>query len=189
MVRFARADGSKGSNKRVLEEPTPWTEMVPQSNQVFDNTDEDRPKKKKAADEKTEGVDGVSKVKKVKKAKKKLQKKENLTNNEEPPEGQQEKESEVGHEEYDVKKKKKKKKNKEHVPQKPVQEFVVNNKGQRIKVFKDGTERPWLDLPYEEGDRMTRYENMWVKCDMVAKLDQLKESLKEQELDQKEVSV
>ncbi|KAK3879024.1 hypothetical protein Pcinc_016380 [Petrolisthes cinctipes] len=88
--------------------------------------------------------------------------------------------------ETDKKKKKKKKKNKEKVNCPPKVEFVVNNEGQRVKVFKDGKERTWFDLPYEENERMTRYANMWVKRERVAKLDQLKESLKEQNLGQKE---
>ncbi|KAG7173238.1 hypothetical protein Hamer_G014561, partial [Homarus americanus] len=76
------------------------------------------------------------------------------------------------------KKKKKKKKDKKNVTELK-QEFTINSEGQRVKVFKNGIERPWIDLPYEDNERMTRYDNMWVKREMVEKLDQLKASLKE----------
>nr|XP_045599138.1 uncharacterized protein LOC123758654 [Procambarus clarkii] len=158
MVRFARADGSKGSNKRILEEPTPWSEMIAQrTTKTEQDSNEGSPKKKKL-----ELVDGKDAAE-AKKLKTEI-KKTVLT-------------------EDKAVKGKKKKKVKEIISSDPKKEFVINSQGQRVKVFKDGTERTWFDLPYEDNERMTRYDGMWVKQEMVEKLDLLKESLRVEGLD------
>lgn len=179
MVRFARADGSKGSNKRQLEEPTPWTEMVAHLES---------------------------------KKKRKLIKKDESGKNDKPP-GQGIKENDIGpgeqetglqnavqvmknqktgvrKEEHPLQtqntakndKKKRKKGEKTSEP-----EYTITPEGKRVKVFRDGTERTWFDLPYEESDVMTRYESMWVKKEVVEKLDLLKATLQEEGLDKKEI--
>ncbi|KAK4305063.1 hypothetical protein Pmani_023028 [Petrolisthes manimaculis] len=207
MVRFARAEGSKGSNKRVLEDATPWSEMVaqmPQDTTTSTTTPKDASIPRDSSTEGGHGNDSNSKKKRKKKdgtcTEEKKKKKTKVEVNEmvELVEGnvreedddddemnQSEPSAEVT-ETDNKKKKKKKKKNKEKVNCPPSVGFVVNNEGQRVKVFKDGKERTWFDLPYEENDRMTRYANMWVKRERVDKLDQLKESLKEQNLGPKE---
>lgn len=181
MVRFARADGSKGSNKRVLEEPTPWTEMVPREKMS-------KKRKEEAAGEATVEA-GFNKVKR-----KTLWQEESPACGDEKdvsvtPESQEKPGNiELNNSSEGGKRKKRGKKKKDKSLNKSQPEYTINEKGQRVKVFKNGKERTWFDLPYEESDRMTRYDNMWVKCEMVAKLDQLRASLKEQELSPEEVS-
>ncbi|KAK8723379.1 hypothetical protein OTU49_011683 [Cherax quadricarinatus] len=307
MVRFARAEGSKGSNKRVLEEPTPWAEMMAQkmnrdendsnaggakkkkkdelvvnrksanitkekSNKInkkdkIEEQEEEKPEgiktllnkcegqekkkwKKDKIEEQEEGkpqemqtllnkCEGQEKKKRKKDKieeqeegkpqemqtllnkcegqEKKKRKKDKIEEQEEGKpqemqillnkcEGQDKKkrkkdkieEQEEGKpqemqillnkcEGQDKKKRKKRKTDKENLSNKSKPEFVVNSKGERVKVFKDGTERTWFDLPYEDNERMTRYDGMWVKRKMAEKLESLKASLKEQGLEGKEI--
>lgn len=278
MVRFARAEGSKGSNKRVPEEPTPWHELapikVPESNpdigKTSKNFEEDKSKesgnngiakkgvtkkkkrlleesgsdtvqiKKKKSISKDDTVDKeneeinsdqatgkgnsvkVTKIKKnikknaeknMKKGEVKGKKKRKLdkTSEEENTDGVQikkkknianesgneekvvidklEKDDDCSEKSSNVKQKKKKKAQKmDNGKGEEKKKYVINDKSQRVKVFKDGTERTWFDLPYEEGQRMTRYDNMWVKKEVVEKLEQLKGTLKDEGHSEKEVS-
>lgn len=291
MVRFARADGSKGSNKRVLEEPTPWHELtpaqMPESKAEVKETAESVGKGKKKGKAVTDGSvkKGVAKKKKrlldesgadtlqMKKKKciakdehidkendeqvksdqltgkansveatgvKKTLKKKKLASSNSKANGDAGKKGEIkgkkkrkldkangeensntvqikkkkssadesvnvekveiekvieneennNEKSSNVKQKKKKKKAQKNDNGKVEEkkEFVINDKSQRVKVFKDGTERTWFDLPYEEGQRMTRYDNMWVKKEMVDKLEQLKVTLKGEGHSEKEVS-
>ena len=65
---------------------------------------------------------------------------------------------------------------------------MINQKGERIKKFKDGKERPYFDLPYEEGERMTRYEGMWIKKESLEKLIAQKDALDAAGLSRADVS-
>lgn len=269
MVRFARAEGSKGSNKRVPEEPTPWHELAPTKipesradiEKTLKNVEKDKSKeggnncitkkdvtkkKKRVLDEsggdtlqikkkkcvgkddtvdkENEEINSVEVKKNKKKIKKKAEndvkkgevkgkkkrkldkangeentvavqiKKKKSSADESGDEGKVvsdklEKNDDCIEKSSDVKQKRKKKTQKmENGKAEEKKEFVINDKSQRVKVFKDGTERTWFDLPYEEGQRMTRYDNMWVKKEVVEKLDQLKGSLKEEGHSEKEVS-
>lgn len=184
MVRFARAEGSKGSNKRQLEEPTPWLEMVEQLNVTkkkkkskkdlgnernYDTLDQTTKKKKGKTDAGKQDIKVQNITQHVTELKSKANKEEknepNLTT-----------QNLVG------KKKKIKKGSKSMEP-----EYTITSDGKRVKVFRDGTQRTWFDLPYEESDLMTRYEGMWVKQEMVSELDRLKATLEEEGLDKKEV--
>lgn len=200
MVRFARAEGSKACNKKVLEDATPWEEMVTQAKN-------DTVKKKKS--HKSENIESEVKTESdanevVKKKKKSKVEKENVesSNNigKEDPEIKKSNEDMPSGATFEVnkmpltneeikteekKKKRKKKKGTDVQNSETKQEYKINAKGQRVKVFKDGKEKTWFDLPYEEGERMSRYKNMWVKKDMVAKLGELEETLKVQEQDSK----
>lgn len=203
MVRFARAEGSKACNKKVLEDATPWEEMVAQAK-------DDKVKKKKS--HRSETIESEVKTESLanevlkKKKKSKSEKEKNIESNnnceKENPETNESNEDmpcgetdEVNEMPFtndeikteDKKKRRKKKKGTDVQNSETKQEFKINAKGQRVKVFKDGKEKTWFDLPYEEGERMSRYKNMWVKKDMVAKLGELEETLKVQEQDSKVV--
>lgn len=182
MVRFARAEGSKGSNKRQLEEPTPWAEMVEQI--------ECTQKKKKKKTQK--GKDDGSLEQTVNEKKQML-----VTGKQDKPqsafqhvkrqrselEKEKNEEALAGKDLVEDKVKKKK-----HI-KKTDPEYTITSEGKRVKVFRDGTQRTWFDLPYEESDLMTRYDGMWVKQEMVQELDRLNAALKEEGLNEKEVSM
>ncbi|CAL4147676.1 unnamed protein product [Meganyctiphanes norvegica] len=212
MVRFARAEGSKGCNKKVLEEATPWEEMVGQAKAAkniqddvvkesseSENIDGKKKKRKKSIENITDSEikteSATSDV--VKKKKKKVDKENGIENNiiakkEGNVDNKDVDESEMTltndeTEAGDKKKKRRKKKGGDAKKAEASQEFKINAKGQRVKVFKDGKERTWFDLPYEDGERMTRYKNMWVKKEMVTKLDELQATLSVQEQDSKVV--
>lgn len=168
MVRFARADGSKGSNKRVLEDATPWSEMVAQlaSSPGKINSEGGQVNEKKRKKRKVTGTCVAGDA--------------------------DNKEDEKQHSEpvATVKgtgKKRKNKKDKEKETFPPKLDFIIDTEGERVKEFKDGTKRTWFDLPYEENERMTRYDNMWVKQEAVEELNQLKEHLTELNLNKVEV--
>ncbi|XP_064106178.1 uncharacterized protein LOC135215444 [Macrobrachium nipponense] len=159
MVRFARAEGSKGSNKRVLEDATPWSEMVAQM-------------KKTKADESVEDITFKKEKNEV------IQESTNFLNrfqdlNEKPQDAEDLEEPDDKQEPGS--KSKKKNKNKE-----PLEDsrMVIEN-GQKFFVADNGRKRPWFELPYEENDQMTRYEGFWIKTEMVKKLNDLKSTLSE----------
>lgn len=182
MVRFARAEGSKGSNKRQLEEPTPWVEMVEQieskkkkkkskketgATESDDCTLEQTTKKKKIviADEQDKLQNALQHMKKQK------------------PEVEKERSGLTQTtQDLDESKRKKKKGLRTTGP-----DYIITSEGKRVKVFRDGSQRTWFDLPYEESDFMTRYEGMWVKQEMVGELERLKAALEEEGLNKKEV--
>lgn len=184
MVRFARADGSKGSNKRQLEEATPWIEMVKQ----IESNKKMKSKKKMESRRDDDGTLGeTTKKKKIK-----------LDDSEESITSQNMLQY-VTKEKFEAKKEesnestqaaqiliKKRKKEKKDLKTKDP-EYTITSEGKRVKVFRDGTQRTWFDLPYEESDLMTRYEGMWVKQEVVDELDRLKATLEEEGLSKKEV--
>ena len=181
MVRFARADGSKSSNKRVMEEATPWSEMVSQMKrrkelnpesveEIGNEREQDKAKvnselslensvSSKSENEKELGSDESPPEDKSKVSKKKTKKK--------PANTAPEDKSKVS-----KKKTKKKPANTEDT------NYVIED-GKKFHVAKDGKKRPWFVMPYEENDRMTRYEGFWVKRKMVKKLNDLKETFNE----------
>lgn len=173
MVRFARAEGSKGSNKKQYEDATPWAEIVSQ-------LETNKKKRKNNQDEvesgKTDGILGQAAAKK--KQKTTLQNAFQTTNNQKTDKEEEQPEPSV---QNANKKSKKTKKG----PKTSEPEYTINSEGRRVKVFRDGTERTYFDLPYEESDTMTRYEGMWVKKAMVGELDRLKAALEEEGLDEK----
>ncbi|KAG0715123.1 hypothetical protein GWK47_001366 [Chionoecetes opilio] len=180
MVRFARADGSKGSNKRQYEEPTPWTEMVSHLDHKDNNNKRKKNKEKvekQTTKEKEESI-GLGEQEQESRPQNAFQAATDTRA------GEQEGDRLPAHPTQDSTHTNKKKK-KEKQPAVP--EYTINAEGKRVKVFRDGTQRTWFDLPYEESDTMTRYESMWVKKVMVAQLDRLKASLKEDDLDQKQI--
>lgn len=67
--------------------------------------------------------------------------------------------------------------------------YKINEKGEKVKDFhKKGAVRPWLDLKFEENDRMTYYEGFFVKKADVEVLDKLKQDMELQEVDKFTVS-
>lgn len=182
MVRFARAEGSKGSNKRQLEDPTPWVEMV---EQLEGNKKIKKMKKEKGNRRKDDYTLGQT----MKKYSKEID-----GNKDTRPQSilqhvfKQESEANIKERNESVqptqdliKNREKKKGLKTKDP-----EYTISD-GKKVKVFRDGTQKTWFDLPYEENDLMTRYEGMWVKQEMVCKLTHLKAALEEEGLDKKEV--
>ncbi|XP_068233235.1 kinesin-like protein KIF21A [Palaemon carinicauda] len=158
MVRFARAEGSKGSNKRVLEDATPWSEMVAQM------------KKNKPAD-------SIEDIGIEKEEEKKIVEESNFLNRfqnmPERPESEDEEDKEdTAVKEEPVARSKKKKQVFED-------SRMVTENGQKFHVAENGKKRQWFELPYEENDKMTRYEGFWVKCEMVKKLNELRSTLSE----------
>ncbi|XP_076067907.1 uncharacterized protein LOC143040624 [Oratosquilla oratoria] len=194
MVRFARAEGSKGSNKRQLEEPTPWEEMKLQTGTDDEVTSVVKEKKKKKKQEvevsengkANEGPgDAENKVEDPDNEDSKVLQNSSV---EDLSPDSEDKQMENGHEEKTLSRREKKKlklEKKSEEGDKP--EFILNDKGQRVKVFKDGKERLYFDLPYEEGERMTRFEGFWVKTDVVESLKSLKASLKSEGIEEKEM--
>lgn len=158
MVRFARAEGSKGSNKRVLEDATPWSEIVAQI------------KKKKTGE-------SVEEITFKKEEKEDIQESNFLNRFQDLTEKPQEVEDlEESDEKQDpVSKSKKKKKSKEVLED---SRMIIEN-GQKFYVAENGRKRPWFELPYEENDQMTRYEGFWIKTEMVKKLNDLRSTLSE----------
>lgn len=187
MVRFARADGSKGSNKRVLEEPTPWSEMVAQKKTKPENIEVE--KKTKPENIEVEKKTTKNKKKKLFDKKKTTLINQNDDNTEKIPEeiescssdekkpGEnetQKEETTSPHKEKSLpRSKKEKKKIKLDVDN---LKFVFEN-NQKYQVLDNGKKRPWFDLPYEESDRMTRHEGFWMKPEVAKQLVELKENL------------
>lgn len=183
MVRFARAEGSRGSNKRQLEEPTPWIEMVEQ----IESTK--KKKKKKEIGDSRKGDDTLGQPPKIYSKEIdagevdiKLQNAFQHVMKQEPEADKKERNEPVQTTQDLVKNRKKKKGLKTKEP-----EYTISSEGKKVKVFRDGTQRTWFDLPYEESDLMTRYEGMWVKQEMVGELTRLKAALEEEGLEKKEV--
>lgn len=181
MVRFARADGSKGSNKRQLEEPTPWTEMV---SNLEGNKKKRKKNKEVESGKKEETLGQGTKIRDIGTGGQQTK----LVNAFQAVKNQKTEEKRIGRPAQTTQnavKKNKKEKKKGAKTSEP--EYTITPEGKRVKVFRDGTARTWFDLPYEESDTMTRYENMWVKKEMVGELDRLKAALQEEGLDKKEV--
>lgn len=184
MVRFARAEGSKGSNKRQLEEPTPWVEMV---EQIESNKKKKKIKKEKGSrrkDDDTLGQTMKNYSKEIDDGDQDIKPQNTLQHvmKQESEANKKEKNEPVQPTQDLVKNKEKKKKGlKTKEP-----EYTISE-GKKVKVFRDGTQRTWFDLPYEENDLMTRYEGMWVKQEMVGELTRLKAALEEEGLDKKEM--
>ena len=65
--------------------------------------------------------------------------------------------------------------------------FKVNEKGKKVKQFKDGVERPWIDLDYKEDDKTIFYDGFFIKREDAAKIDNMKDDLRDQGLDKREV--
>ncbi|MPC07747.1 Zinc finger CCHC domain-containing protein 9 [Portunus trituberculatus] len=184
MVRFARAEGSKGSNKKQYEDATPWTEIVSQ-------LETSKKKRKKNQDEEdNEKKDGIlgqvaNKKKKIDTGKQETRL-QNASHSAFQITKNQKNDKENGQPVLAVQNAvKKTKKGKKKGPKTSVPEYTISSEGKKVKVFRDGTERTWFDLPYEESDTMTRYDGMWVKKDMVEKLNCLKAALQEEGLDEK----
>ena len=67
--------------------------------------------------------------------------------------------------------------------------YKINDDGKKIKEFKKkGVDRPWLDLKFEENDRMTYYNGFFVKRDAVEQLDKMKNDLELDGVDKRTVS-
>lgn len=182
MVRFARAEGSKGSNKKEYEDATPWADIV---SQLETNNKKRKKNQTEAESEKQNGILGQDAKKKKENS---TVKQETTPQNPFQPTKDQKTDQEKGQQVPSIQdkvKKRKKGKNKELKTSEP--QYTINSEGKRVKVFRDGTERTWFDLPYEENDTMTRYENMWVKKAKVGELDCLKAALVEEGLDKKSV--
>ncbi|KAK8375509.1 hypothetical protein O3P69_008384 [Scylla paramamosain] len=180
MVRFARAEGSKGSNKKQYEDATPWAEIVSQletsKKKRKENHDEEESEKK-------EGIIGqtAKKKKTIDTGKQETGPQNAFQTIKDPKTDEKE-----GHPVPSIQNAfKKSKKEKKKGPKTSEPGYTINSEGKRVKVFRDGTEKTWFDLPYEESDTMTRYDNMWVKKAMVGELDRLKAALEEEGLDKK----
>lgn len=62
--------------------------------------------------------------------------------------------------------------------------YKMNDKGEKVKEFhKKGAVRPWLDLKFEENEKMTYYEGFFVKKSDVEVLDKLRQDMEFQEVD------
>uniref|UniRef100_A0A0P4WC15 CCHC-type domain-containing protein n=1 Tax=Scylla olivacea TaxID=85551 RepID=A0A0P4WC15_SCYOL len=180
MVRFARAEGSKGSNKKQYEDATPWTEIVSQL-----ETSKNKRKKNhnEEESEKKEGIIGqtAKKKKTIDTGKQETGPQNAFQTIKDPKTDEKE-----GHPVPSIQNAfKKSKKEKKKSPKTSEPGYTINSEGKRVKVFRNGTERTWFDLPYEESDTMTRYDGMWVKKAMVGELDRLKAALEEEGLDKK----
>ncbi|RXG71079.1 hypothetical protein Avbf_02108 [Armadillidium vulgare] len=164
MTRFARAEGSKGSNKRECEDATPWKVMKKDILVQKENG-----KKTKNVNEKTKSVVPSPKGVNLK----------SPTNIEDVNFDET-----LQTEQKNTKKDGKKKKGTSLEEMK--KNWVIED-GKRYKVFKDGTKKPWFDLGYEENDVMTRFNNFFIKHEDVDELNQYEKSLQEQNLSDKEL--
>lgn len=67
--------------------------------------------------------------------------------------------------------------------------YAINEKGLKVKKFKkQGVERPFLDLDFEDNEEVAYYDGFFVKRSAVEELDKLRESLELQEFDKITVS-
>lgn len=173
MVRSVKAKGSKGSNKKLV------SQLKASKKKRKNNQDEAESKKKdrlvgQAAVKKRKiatGKQGTRPQKAFQTTKnQKIDKKKNKQ-----PMSSVQNAKKMGN------------KRKQKVSKTSKHDYAINSEGKRAKVVCSSTEKSSFDLPCEENDTKTEYEDMWVKKVQRGELDHLRAKLEKEGLNQKKL--
>lgn len=182
MTRFARADGSKGSNKKTYEEATPWHEM---KNDLLKTLKKNKKKKTLKKKETNAFIkDNKEVLNKPFKTVITENKNQNLSHSFTLKEKTKEREKKFDDSQVDETSKKSKK----NISLEEKKKNYIIEDGNKYFPCKDGTKKPWFDLPYKENDIMTRYKNFYIKREAIPELEAFQKSLEEKNLSPQQVS-